>query len=228
MYSARLRALLNERNLGASEFAEMCDLPLETVKNFYYGKTTDPKISTVEKMASALNMDINCFIGKCAHTTAEKILLRNYRDCGRHGRSVIELIAKYESGAIKSVRDAKNKHQIPCLVPRDHLFNGIVYDTCESIEIETTNDDAFFSIQMINNDLAPIFCKGDFILLENRFPNCNEYAAFLYKDRVYIRKYIEEEKQYRLKCLHNQGDDLVFKRMDEVDYIGTCIDVVRL
>ena len=40
-------------------------------------------------------------------------------------------------------------------------------------------------------------------------------------------QYIEEENQYRLKCLHNYAQDMLFKRMDEIDYIGTCCGVVR-
>ena len=64
-------------------------------------------------------------------------------------------------------------------------------------------------------------------MFENRFPSHGEKAAFYKGDRIYIRKFLEEGSQYRLKCLHNQDTDIILKRMDEVDYIGTCVDVVR-
>lgn len=227
MISGRLRTLLSERKLTINTFAGMCDLPLETVRNAYYGKTPDPKLSTVTKMSNALDMTIDDFLGTHSHTTPEEILLRNYRECGKHGKSIIELVAKYEAGSIKADREAIGKHKIPGIIPHGDVRNGIVYETCESIEIETSVKEAYFAIQMTNNDFAPRFCRGDILLFENKFPHNEEMAAFLKADRIYIRKYIEEGKQYRLKCLHAYGEDLILKRMDEADYIGTCIGVVR-
>ena len=154
--------------------------------------------------------------------------MRNYRECGQHGKSVIELIAKYEAGAIKNQRNSLDKHMIPCLVSKGDIRKGIIYENCETTEIETTVREAYVAIEMTSNDLSPKFCKGDFILFENRFPNDGEYAAFFREGRAYIRKFIEEEKQYRLKCLHSYGEDIVVKRMDEIDYIGTCIGAVRI
>ena len=80
---------------------------------------------------------------------------------------------------------------------------------------------------MVSNDLAPTYCKDDVLLFENRFPMNGEKAAFYKGDRIYIRKFLEEGNGYRLKCLHSQDEDIILRRMDEVDYIGTCVDVVR-
>lgn len=166
-------------------------------------------------------------MGQCQHTAQERAILRNYRACGKHGKSVIELIAKYEAGSVKAERESADKHSIPCLVPQGDIRKGIVYDNCETIEIVVAVPDAYVGIMMNNNDLAPMYCKDDIILFENRFPKHGEYAAFFRDGKAYIRKFIEEDKQYRLKCLHSQGTDIVLKRMDEIEYIGTCIDVIR-
>ena len=227
MLSARLKSLLGERNITIAEFAEMCDLPLETVKNIYYGKTADPKLSTALQMAEALEMSVNCLVGKCPHTMQERQIIHNYRACGKHGKSLIELVARYEASATKGDRESKEKHLIPCLVPHGDIRAGIIYENCEVIEIETSAKDAYVAVMMASNDFAPTYCKDDVILFENRFPKNGEYAAFFRDSRVYIRKYIEEAGQYRLKSLHRMGEDIVLKRMDEIDYIGTCIDVVR-
>ena len=225
--SERLRKILGEKKITVQEFAEMCDLPIETVRNIYYGKSSDPKISTIFKMAEALNMSVNCLFGKCSHPIKERVLIENYRSCGRHGKSIIELIARYEASAIKTEREGINKHKIPCLIPQGNIRKGIIYDACETIEIETNFSEAYIGIQMTNNDLTPIYCKDDILLLEDRFPRSGEMAAFLKNDRAYIRKFLEEENQYRLKCLHKYGEDIVLKRMDEVEYIGTVIGAHR-
>lgn len=227
MLGERLRSILNERDISIYEFAKMCDLPLDTVKGIYYGKSVDPKLSTAAKMAEALHMSINCLMGKCEHTAAERAILQNYRSCGKHGKSVIEIIARYEASAVKIERDAKGKHKIPCIVPHGDVRKGIVLETCETIEIDTSVENADIAVQLTMNDFAPLYCKDDILLLENRFPANGEMAVFYTTDKAYIRKFVEENGKYRLKCLHKQSEDIILRRMNEVDYIGTVISVLR-
>lgn len=227
MLSERIRDLLAVRGISKEDFAEMCDLPIETVRNIYYGKTPDPKLSTMLKMSKALDISVNCLVGQCMHSPEERVLLQYYRACGHHGKSLISLTAKYEALAAKTEREAKERHTVPCLIPQGNSRKGIVFESCEIIEMYTSNMEAFTAIRMPNNDLLPFCCKGDIILIANRFPVHNEYAVFYKDGRAYIRRFIEENNQYRLKCLHNEGEDMVFKRMDEIEYIGTCCDIVR-
>lgn len=227
MLRERFITLLAEKDWSLEYFSEISGVPFETAKNIKLGKTTNPRLDTIEKMAEAFNISINCMIGKCSHTPEERALLRNYRSCGNHGKSIIQLISKYEATSAKGDREAKDKHKIPCLMPKGDIRKGIIYDTCETVEIETSIPEAFVGIMMTNNDLLPMYCKDDILLFENRFPSDGEYAAFYKTDRAYIRKFIEEDKQYRLKCLHSQGEDIVLKRMNEIEYIGTCCGVIR-
>jgi transcriptional regulator with XRE-family HTH domain len=227
MLGERIGIILKERGISLAEFAEMCDLPFETVKNVRYGKTTDPKVSTMDKMATALNMSINCLLGKCPHTPEERAIIENYRKCGKHGRSIISTIARYEASAMRDLREASGKHLIPCVVPHGEIKKGIVYELCETFDIEIMDDNADIAIEMNTNDLAPIYCKGDRLLFEERFPQNGEVGAFFCGDRIFIRRYCEEGNQYRWGRLHKQAEDIIVKRMDEVNYLGTCIGVVR-
>ncbi len=225
--SKRLQEILIELGWTKETLAEKSGLSFETIKNIYYGKTPDPKVSTILAISDATGRSMNCLMGKCPHTPQEKTILRNYRSCGPHGKAIIELIARYEAGSVKCERESFNKHMIPCLLPHGDIHKGIIYDTCETVEIETASPEAYVAIKVTSNDLTPVYCKDDVILLENRFPANGECAAFFRGDRVYIRKFVEENGQYRLKCLHNRDDDIIVKRMDEVSYIGTCCGVVR-
>ncbi|MBO4981209.1 MAG: helix-turn-helix domain-containing protein [Lachnospiraceae bacterium] len=227
MINERLRDLLADRNLSIGEFAEMCDLPFETVRNIYYGRTTDPKVSTLMKMSRALGHSVNFMMGESPLAREEGILLEYYRMCGNHGKSLIELVAKYEATTAKAERESMDRHKIPCLIANSDIIEGIDYERCEVVEIETAARDAFTAIKLMFNDLVPAYCKGDVILLENRFPRHGENAVFFIRGRAFIRKFLEEESGYRLKCLHRRGEDFLCKRMDQVEYIGTCIGVVR-
>lgn len=228
MLGTRLRELLAARKISKEEFAIMCDLPMETVRNIYYGKTPDPKVSTVMKMAKALEISVNCLMGQCQHTLDERVLLQHYRGCGNHGKSLILFTAKYECLTAKDERDAIGKRPIRCIIPtKDNIRQGVVYDEADAEEIYTTNAEACMGIKMTNNDLVPLYCKGDVILVANRFPANKDYGVFYKDGRIYIRQYIEEDNYYRLKCLHNYGEDMIFKRMDEIEYLGTCCGVIR-
>ena len=227
MLGERLREILAVKGMSKDELAELCDLPVETIRNIYYGKTPDPKVSTVMKISKALNITVNCLMGECSHSSSERALLQYFRGCGHHGKSVILLSAKYEALIAKDEREAIGKHTVPCLIPKGDIHQGIVYDNCEVVELYTSKEDAYVALKMINNDLVPTYCKGDVILISNRFPANKEYGVFYQNGRAYIRQYIEEENQYRLKCLHNFAKDMVFKRMDEIEYLGTCCGVVR-
>lgn len=229
----RITDILNVKGWSVQYFADLVeeqyeDISAFTVENICRGKTADPRVSTLLAMSKVLGHSINCLMGECPHTKEEREILNYYRQCGEHGKSIIGFVAKYEAISAKAEREAIGKHKIPCLIPSGNIREGIIYDRCESTEIYTSEKKAYTAIQMTNNDLVPIYCKGDIILIENRFPNHREYGAFFKDDRAYIRQYIEEDGQYRLRCLHKQGEDIVLTRMDQIEYIGTCIDVVRV
>ena len=225
--SERMRELMKVRGWSIEYVAEKSGQPYETVRNLYYGKTQNPRIETLLKISALFGISVNCLMGQCQHTPEERALLQYFRACGNHGKSLILLTAKYEALAAKDERETKDKHKKPCLIPRGNMRQGIVYDDAEAEEIYTTNTEAYVGIKMTNNDLVPVYCKGDVILIANRFPSVNEYGVFYKDGKAYIRQYVEEGNKYRLKCLHNYGDDMVFNRMDEIEYIGTCCGVIR-
>lgn len=227
MLEKRLREIIEVKGISKDELAEKCDLSVETIRNIYYGKTPDPKISTVMKISKGLNTTVNCLMGECSHSMEERVLLQYFRGCGNHGKKIIMLLAKYESLMAKEERENASKYSISCLVPYGGVHQGIEYDKCEVIEVHTTEKEAYMAIKMPNNDLVPMYCKGDIVLIANRFPSNNEYGVFFQNRKAFIRQYIEEDNQYRLKCLHNYDNDMVFKRMDEIEYVGTCCGVVR-
>lgn len=225
--SERLKELMSVHKMTKEELAERCDLPLETVRNIYYGKTNDPKVSTVLKIAKVFNLSVNCLLGECQHTQDERALLQYYRACGHHGKNLVLISAKYEALTTKEEREATTGHTIPCLFPEGDIYHGINYDTCRTEEIYTTNDEADVAIHMTNNCLMPIYCKGDTILIAHRFSRDNEYGVFYYHGKAYIRQYVERDNEYVLKCLHKYDKDMVFKRMDDIEYLGTCCGVKR-
>lgn len=223
----RVRELAYEKGMDLEDLIEKCNLKEDTIRNIWYGRSHDPNVSTMLELSITLEVSINCLVGKCLYSPEERALFNNYRKCGIHGRAIIDTIARYEAGAMKEERERAENRLIPCIVPHGEIRSGIIYELCDTIQIETNVQFADIALQITTNDLAPQYCKDDILFFQNRFPRSGEKAAFFIGEKVFLREYIEENKSYILKCLHNQGNDIVLKRMDEADYLGTLIGVKR-
>lgn len=226
MLSNVLKELLNERNMSLQELAERADVPYETMRNIYYGKVTDPKVSTLMNISNVFQVSVNYLMGKSLYSSDESALIKNYRKCGTHGKSIIRLVSKYEANTAKSERETKDKHKVPCLIPVK-VKDGFVYDSNEVLELETTNKEAYTAIQITSHSYAPAFCKGDCLLIADRFPEPGERGVFVKDGKGYIRQFVEKSDRYILKSVNGREAELVFKRLDGVDCIGTCVGVVR-
>ncbi len=227
MLYLRLNEMLKDKGMTWQKLAEKADVPLETMRNIYYGKVRDPKVSTMLGISRALDVSVNYLMGESLFSDEEKALIHHYRKCGNHGKNIMMLIAEYEAGIALYERNQKDKHRIPCIVPIGEVGDGIKYSTCETIEVYTTEPNAFIAVLTPNNYWAPSYCKDDMLLLEKRFPKNGEDALFTIEDKVYFRRYIEKEKGFLLRCPNDRKADLEFDRMDKVYCVGTCIGIVR-
>lgn len=219
--------LLEESNMTYQELAEKAEVPLETMKNIYYGRVSDPKASTLLAISRVLRISVNRLMGERLYTQQEEELIFNFRKCGTHGKSRVMLTVNYEAELSKNERGATAKHTIPCIVPLDVVHDGLQYSSSEMIDISTDNPDAYIAIEVTSNAFTPIFCKGDQVLIADRFPVNGETAVFFMDNMVYCRKFKETDKGFILESLNRHGQDFKLKRMDNVKCIGTCVGIVR-
>ncbi len=229
LLSERLRQLFLERKITWQECADLANIPLETMRNLYYGKVKDPKVSTMLNLSHVLHVSVNWLMGESVASKDEDLLLQHYRMCGVHGKSILQQTAKYEALTAKDERETPGRHSIPCIVPDGLACEGMKYGTGETKEIYTTESEAFIALEVPNNNWAPRYCKYDRILLKDRFPKNGEEALFTYKNEIYFRKYIEGDREHILRCINNRHTDLIFKRMDcqSLVCIGTAIGIIR-
>ena len=181
-------------------------------------------LAELSNEAVALSMDDAVRLNSCA-VAAQVYIGSEYEH--QSIKNIIQLVAKYESKISRSERDASDKHKIPCLIPIGNKGDGIPYCSNDVVDIETVLPDAYLAIEITTNLFTPVFCKNDRVLFANRFPENGEIAVFMKSDKAYLRKFIEEEDGYCLKSLNGRGFDILLRRMDEVDCIGTCIGIVR-
>ena len=239
MFSDKIRELMIERDISLPDLATLSGVPFETLRNIYYRKVQDPKVSTAYQLASALGVTVEYLLNDMnkeediedaeQQESIEEEILENYRECGNHGRAIIRLVARFESKAARKERLNlhKMKHRIPCLIPVGRVGDGIDYNSCTVEDEYTMIKKVYLAIEITNNNFAPAYCKGDRILLENRFPELGERAVFTDGVKAYFRYFKMEGDKYCLKCLNGRGEDMLLRRMDEIDCLGTCISVIR-
>ena len=223
--SERLRGALGDMDMSFAQLAEKADIPLETVRNLYYGKVKDPKVSTLLAISKALNVSVNYLVGGINEDEYE--LVTNFRKCGNHGKNVLSTLARYEAELSQRERKDSHKHTIPCIVPIGEIHDGLPFRSGETVDILVSEPNAYLAFELNTNNFSPVYCKGDKVLLERRFPQSGERGLFIKDCALYCRTFIEDANGYTLKCLNHLGQDFTVKRMDEVECLGTCIGVVR-
>lgn len=227
MLSDKINRLMDLHDMTIGQLAEEADLPIETVKNIVYKRTPDPKGSTLLALSHVFNVSVNSLLGEDFVTADEKELLMNYRDCGRHGKSVLRIVSKYESRLAKTERKSTGKHKIPLIVPPDNVVDGIDFSAGKTEEYDTAVSDACLAIQIVTNNYVPVYCKGDIVLIADRFPGGGERALWMKDNMVYLREFQERPSMYILKSFNKMGRDMEYRRMDQIEIVGTCIGVVR-
>lgn len=227
MLTNNLKSILDKQGITLQELADRSQLPLETVRNLCYRKVKDPKVSTVLAISKALGVSINYLMGETAFHSDEMEIIQAYRECGSHGRSLIRFVARFERKAALSERNSSDKHRISCLKPIGRIMDGFTYNSCEWDYLYTDRADAYIAFEITTNYFSPSYCKGDRILLCNRFPESGEHAVFSDRLKCYFRRFEEYGDHYVLHGLNGRGEDIILKRTDEMDCIGTCIGVMR-
>ena len=227
MIANQLKKELKHREMSLTDLANVVDIPFETLRNLYYSKVKSPKLSTILSICDALDVPVDYMLNRNTYDSEEYELIRNYRDCGTHGKSFIKKTADLEAQIARVQRKSTEKHIIPCLIPTTFVDDGFSYNSCTIEHIYTATKSSYLAIEINTNNFAPVYCKHDRIVLENRFPADGELAVFLFEDKEYFRIYRQQDNQYILQSVTGRDDDIVLNRMDQYVCLGTCVDVIR-
>lgn len=228
MLSKRLKDILNEKKISLEYYSQLSGVPMETLRNIYYGRTSNPNIKTVMAMAEALDMTINSLLGvENTSNNEERKLINYFRNCGKHGKNVILNIAKYEASLMKEAQEGLHQHKIPCLKAEGDVFLGKLLDGDYPYEIFTNKKEAYIAFETMVNDAAPTYCKGDVILIENKFPVSGEHGVFLKDDKIFVKIFTEKKDGYCLNPIHRIGNEIYLKKLENIECLGTVCGLIR-
>jgi transcriptional regulator with XRE-family HTH domain len=141
---------MKENGMTIADVANAANLPSETVRNLAYeNRVSDPKASTALAISKVFKVSVNYLFDEPFIEPDEVELVGNYRDCSVHGKNRIDMIARYEA-ATGDEWDEHGRRKIPCSVPPQiDVRKGIMYDSCDTVYIWTSLDEAELAIEMV-------------------------------------------------------------------------------
>lgn len=226
--SAGLRNMMKSRKLTISELADESNIPEDTIKSIRSGKTRNPGIQTIIRLADAMQCSIDELIGHKSTSTEELEFFSSWKKLDQHGRKLVQAITDIEVSNCHEI--SHQKRFISCIVSSSNLSDGFIYDSfyIQTIEIPANSfPNADFCIYINTDSLSPIYFKGDILAIEKRFPHNGEIAIFIHHNIGYIRRYeIQKEKEQLLPLLP-ACKTLESKQLSEYVCFGTILGIVK-
>lgn len=89
-----------EKKMTIDELSEKSGVPVSTIKKISAGITTDPNLSTIQAIASALGCSIDDFSNSSkfgdTFSSIEKKMIKMYRSLDRYGQELLRNVLEHE------------------------------------------------------------------------------------------------------------------------------------
>lgn len=150
-----------------SETSEKANMPLETYKNFLYGKSEECRLSTAIKLAILFDLSIDEIVG--AETLKPEIeeLINMYRSLPEHSRYLVDYFIRHQA-SIYTQKEATDKKIISVLKPQ-----------CVDSYLQTTNVAEPLSIEHLSENIKSKVSLGLKIPCEHYMPIYSPYDTLL-------------------------------------------------
>lgn len=224
---------IDRKDITLSELSEMADISPNTLRSFLYGDATDCHVSTVVKLAKALNVSCDELLGSgtISPQTCESLqLMRQLPESFTH---FVRWAIHYHHSQLYSEKVTEHAIEI---MDAECLDNGNLQMTnnFDVMDISDMNDDIrpkiFMGIRIPCNHYVPMFYKGDILLIANdRNPRTGELVAVGVGENMWILKVKEErENGERVVNYYSPRDGKKRASDKQISYIvGYVVKVVR-
>lgn len=100
-----------EKKMTIDELSERSGVPVSTIKKISAGITTDPNLSTIQSIASALGCSVDDFSDSSTFgnmfSFEEKKMVKKYRALDWHGKEMVDIVLDKETERMEAERKAR-------------------------------------------------------------------------------------------------------------------------
>ncbi len=188
----QLKKFKSESKVTYKTISEKSGIPLTTIEKLFSGRTKDPKLTTVDKIAACFGYSAADLIeSKDMLTHDESILINNYRKLDMIGRSRVD---KLTASEVERVR-AESEKKYPVLYFDFPVSAGtgefLDYETARIIELDSEVPKATsFVLRVAGDSMEPRFYDGDLVCVHStKELDYGDIGIFSIQGNVYIKEY---------------------------------------
>lgn len=184
---------ISETDLTIKSLAEEADIPFSTLNNILYADLTDCKVSTVVRLARALNLTLDELIGCGTLKREEQAALSATRNLPEHSRYLIAWFIQRQM-ELQNARSNESEKVIPVMrLLKDNLGNLRPTNEFDALDIShianTMRSKIFLGIRLRCDRYMPRYSPYDILLIANdRPPLTHEDSVLIYGGNLYIAK----------------------------------------
>ena len=213
-------------NWSLRKLSDEAGLPYETVKKLAGGKINNPSIYNLIKISEAFQCSVNELISDSASVQHDSPSLSNrcfsflseLCDLEDH---LLEHNQKFDTDYIAIVNAyGFYSHGFSCTNLSSDLYNFANHR-------KSYGDLDILGINIHDTSPNRLFYEDELILIcKDRYPLSGESGIFIYKDKLYIRRYVPG-KYFCLKALRGYDKPIILKHIDECLFLGRILDIIR-
>lgn len=222
---------ISQPDITLKNLADESGIPLDTLKSLIYGKVTDCKVSTAEKLARALGVSVDELIGSHTLDLTTLKYLANCRYLPEHQLYLVRWFIERQV-AMAQDKECQGKKIISIIKPA--CSNGCLKMTnvMESMCIdhlpEHIRSNVYLGITLGCDHYMPYYSPYDTLLIAANRPTQNgEVCVVIYSDNILIvrKRVIMEGNEARVEYLGLENDSFRISDSDIDSKIGYVVDV---
>lgn len=222
---------ISQPDITIKNLSDNSGVSIDTLKSLLYGKVTDCKISTVDKLAYALGITVDELIGS---KTMDPVTIRNIANCRLLPEHQLYLVRWFINRQVSMALENKERGQKIISVIKPSIQHGFLKMTnvmeplCIDHLPENIKANVFLGLELSCDHYMPYFSPFDILLLAADRPARNdERCVVIYYDNIFIaRKHIyEEDGEMKVEYLGLLNDSFRIPESDVDSKIGYVVDV---
>ena len=179
-----------QKKMTLRTLAEKADLSEDTLGTFLSGKARDCNLSTVIKLAKALNISIDELVGADTINSSTRESLAICRNLPDNAVYLIRWYIRYIN-SLNSKNEPNKRYVSVMELECNHHGNLKLTSTYKHIDITHINEEyrykVFFGIKIPCDHYMPLYSPYDTLLIANdRLPNANEHCLIRISNCLYI------------------------------------------
>lgn len=217
---------VNDKDITLKDISEAADIPFSTLNSFLYGDSKDIKLSTVVKLAKALDISIDELVGAETISGQARDCFSKYRNLPQCDQYLVRWYISYMASLNKEQRE---KYVSVMEIECNDTGNLKLTSKYKKVDISNVYKEyiykIFFGITLPCENYMPMYSPYDILLIANdRNPKPTETSLVRIADNLILLKRKHENNEIKYYSLRDNKFRFNENEIDQlIGYVVTTI-----